>query len=122
MSAKPSPRIAYQGVPGAFSEMAAKQFAPDAEAVGFRTFSDAFMAATSGEFSHVCLPVENSLAGSINQSYDLLRDSVLHVVSEQIVRVRHNLLARKGGRLEAVQRGYAHPPAREQCAGCAARH
>lgn len=122
MSAKPSPRIAYQGVPGAFSEIAAKQFAPDAEAVGFRTFSDAFMAATSGEFTHVCLPVENSLAGSINQSYDLLRDSVLHVVSEQIVRVRHNLLARKGVRLEDVKRVYSHPQALEQCAGFLARH
>src|SRR5690625_6700443 len=80
------------------------------------------MAATSGEFSHVCLPVENCLAGSINQSYDLLRASGLRVVTEQVVRVRHNLLARKGVRLEDVKRVYSHPQALEQCAGFLARH
>src|SRR5690625_6368479 len=46
MSAKPSPRIAYQGVPGAVSELAAKQFAPDANAVGFKAVSDAVKAGT----------------------------------------------------------------------------
>ncbi len=122
MSAESKRRIAYQGVPGAFSQSAVLQFAPDAEAVGFPTFRDAFMAATSGEFTHVCLPVENSLAGSINQSYDLLRDSVLHVVSEQIVRVRHNLLARQGVKLKDVTQVYSHPQALEQCAGFLARN
>lgn len=122
MSKSTTPRIAYQGVPGAFSETAALQFAPDAEAVGFPSFREAFMAAAAGEFSHVCLPVENSLAGSINQSYDLLRDSVLHVVSEQIVRVRHNLLAKPGVKLAEVKRVYSHPQALEQCAGFLARH
>ena len=102
-------RIAYQGVPGAFSEAAALQFAADADAVGFPTFAQAVAAAGTEGFTHVCLPVENSLAGSINQSYDLLRDSSLHVVAEQIVRVRHNLLAKPGTSLE-------------QCAGFLARH
>ena len=122
MSKNANPRIAYQGVPGAFSETAALQFAPDAEAVGFPTFGAAFAAAASGDFSHVCLPVENSLAGSINQSYDLLRDSALHVVSEQIVRVRHNLLVKHGVKLSEVKRVYSHPQALEQCAGFLARH
>lgn len=115
-------RIAYQGVPGAFSESAALQFAPEAETEGFPTFSEAFAAAASGGFTHVCLPVENSLAGSINQSYDLLRDSALHVVAEQIVRVRHNLLVRPGVRFEDIKRVYSHPQALEQCAGYLARH
>ncbi len=115
-------RIAYQGVPGAFSEAAALQFAADADAVGFPTFAQAVAAAGTEGFTHVCLPVENSLAGSINQSYDLLRDSSLHVVAEQIVRVRHNLLAKPGTSLEDVRRVYSHPQALEQCAGFLARH
>ncbi len=122
MSNGSTPRVAYQGVPGAFSESAALKFAPEAETVGFPTFREAFMAAAAGDFTHVCLPVENSLAGSINQTYDLLRDSVLHVVAEQIVRVRHNLLAKPGVKLEEIRRVYSHPQALEQCAGFLAKH
>lgn len=122
MSKAAKPRIAYQGVPGAFSEMAALQFAPDAEAVGFPTFAQAFAATVSGDCTHACLPVENSLAGSINHTYDLLTDSVLHVVSEQIVRVRHSLLVKPGTKLEQVRRVYSHTQALEQCKGFLARH
>lgn len=102
--------------------MAALQFAPDAEAVGFPSFALAFAAAVSGECTHACLPVENSLAGSINHTYDLLTDSVLHVVGEQIVRVRHSLLVRPGVTLEDVRRVYSHPQALEQCKGFLSRH
>lgn len=116
------PRIAFQGVRGAFSEQAALQFAPDAKPVGYPTFQDAFDAAVRGECSHACLPVENSLAGSINQTYDLLTDSVLHVVGEQIVRVRHNLLVRPGTRFEDLRRVYSHPQALAQCQNYLRKH
>lgn len=118
----PPIRIAYQGVAGAFSEEAALQFAPDAEAVGFATFEEAFEATVRGDCSHACLPVENSVAGSINQTYDLLTDSVLHVVGEQIVQVHHNLLARPGTRLADVERVYSHPQALAQCSGYLREH
>ncbi len=114
--------VAFQGVSGAFSEQAALQFAPDAETIGFATFEEAFEAAVSGRCSHACLPVENSLAGSINQTYDLLTDSVLHVVGEQVVRVHHNLLARPGTRIEDVRRVYSHPQALAQCQGYLRKH
>jgi prephenate dehydratase len=117
-----SVRVAYQGVSGAFSEQAAQQFAPDGEAVGFPTFEEAFRAAVKGSCSHACLPVENSLAGSINQTYDLLTDSVLHVVGEQVVRVHHNLLARAGTRLEDVRRVYSHTQALQQCQSFIRKH
>ncbi|MEX2543387.1 MAG: prephenate dehydratase [Trueperaceae bacterium] len=107
--------VAYQGVPGAFSEVASLQFAPGGEAVGFPSFDQAFQAALEGACTHACLPVENSLAGSINQTYDLLTDSALHVVGEQVVRVHHNLLVRSGTRLEDVERVYSHPQALAQC-------
>ncbi len=116
------PRIAYQGVPGAFSEQAALEFAPDAQPVGYASFREAFDATVRGECSYAVLPVENSLAGSINQTYDLLTDSVLHVVGERIVRVHHNLLAKAGVRLEDVRRVYSHPQALAQCQEYLARH
>lgn len=116
------PSVAYQGVPGAFSEIASLRFAEGGDAVGFPTFEEAFTAAVEARCSHACLPVENSLAGSINQTYDLLTDSVLHVVGEQIVRVRHNLLARPGTRLEDVKSVYSHPQALAQCQGFLRRH
>jgi len=109
------PCIAYQGVSGAFSEQAALQFAPEAETVGLPTFEDTFQAAVRGSCTHACLPVENSLAGSINQTYDLLTDSVLHVVGEQIIRVHHNLLAKAGTKLADIRRVYSHPQALAQC-------
>ena len=115
-------RIAYQGVSGAFSEQAALQFHEGAQAVGFATFREAFDATVRGECSHAVLPVENSLAGSINQTYDLLTDSVLHVVGEQVVRVHHNLMARPGVRFEDVRRVYSHPQALAQCQEYLQRH
>ncbi len=117
-----APRIAYQGISGAFSEEASLQFAPDGETVGFHTFREAFQATVTESCDFACLPVENSLAGSINQTYDLLTDSVLHVVGEQIVRVHHNLLAKPGTKLEEVKRVYSHPQALAQCQAFLAKH
>ena len=115
-------RIAFQGVAGAFSQQAALQFLPDAATVGFPTFFDGFQAAVLGRCDYACLPVENSLAGSINQTYDLLTDSVLHVIGEQIVRVEHTLLAPPGTTLKDVKRVYSHTQALEQCRGYLAKH
>ncbi len=115
-------RVAYQGVPGAFSEEAAANFAPEAETIGFPTFEEAFEAAATGDCDFACLPVENSIAGSINQTYDLLTESVLNVVGEQIVRVHHNLLVKPGVTLEQVKRVYSHPQALAQCQGFLRRH
>lgn len=115
-------RIAYQGVPGAFSEEAALGFAPGGQAIGFPTFEEAFAAAAEGACDFACLPVENSLAGSINQTYDLLTDSDMNVVGERIVRVHHNLLVKPGVKLEDVKRVYSHPQALAQCMGFIRRH
>jgi len=115
MTVKTATRVAFQGVAGAFSEEAALAFAPDGDAVGYPTFEDAFDATVRGECDYACLPVENSLAGSINQTYDLLTDSMLMVVAERVVRVHHNLLVKPGTRLADVRRVYSHPQALAQC-------
>lgn len=115
MAVTTATRVAFQGVPGAFSEEAAYAFAPESQAVGYPSFEEAFDATVRGDCDFACLPVENSLAGSINQTYDLLTDSVLTVVAERVVRVHHNLLVRPGTRLEDVKRVYSHPQALQQC-------
>ncbi|HZX00479.1 MAG TPA: prephenate dehydratase [Trueperaceae bacterium] len=115
MSVTTVTRVAFQGVAGAFSEEAAYAFAPDSQAIGYPSFEEAFEATVRGECDFACLPVENSLAGSINQTYDLLTDSVLTVVAERVVRVHHNLLVRPGSSLADVKRVYSHPQALQQC-------
>jgi prephenate dehydratase len=119
---KQRPRVAYQGVAGANSEQAALQFLADAEAIGYHSFVDAFQAALKGDCDYACLPVENSLAGSINQTYDLLTDSTLHVIGEQIVRVHHNLMAKPGTKLSEIKRVYSHPQALAQCQAFITKH
>lgn len=120
MTAKP--RIAFQGVAGAFSEQAAQAFYPSADVTGYPRFQDAFDAVVHGDATHAVLPVENSLAGSINDTYDLLTDSVLHVVGEEIVHVHHNLLIKPGTNREDIRRVYSHPQALAQCQEYLLRH
>ncbi len=114
MSKKPL-RIAFQGVSGAYSEQACLQFDPTCEPVGYPWFDQAFKATLTGDCDYACLPIENSLAGSINQTYDLLTNSELHVIGEQIVRVNHNLIAKPGTKFEDIRSVASHPQALAQC-------
>ncbi|WP_041657913.1 prephenate dehydratase [Marinithermus hydrothermalis] len=115
-------RVAYQGAEGAFSEAAALTAYPDAETVGYATFHEVFEAVAGGAVHCGVVPVENSLAGSINQTYDLLLEHDLHVVGEVILRVQHCLVAPKGTRIEEVRRVISHPQALAQCDGFLARY
>ena len=121
-AAKKRPRIGYQGIAGANSEQAALQFDAKSEPVGYHSFADAFEAVIRGECAYACLAVENSLAGSINQTYDLLTDSVLHVVGEQITRIHHCLMVQPGMTLKDVKRVYSHPQALAQCQAFLTKH
>ncbi len=115
-------RIAYQGTEGAFSEEAALKYAPGAEPLGFPTFHQVFEAVARGAVDRGIVPVENAVAGSINQTYDLLLQSDLHVVGEVVLRVRHCLLVPPGTRMEEVREVASHPQALAQCDGFLARH
>ncbi len=117
-----SKKVAYQGTAGAFSEEAALTVTSGAEPVGLPTFHEVFEAVTSGAATCGVVPVENAVAGSINQTYDLLLESDLHVVGEVYLRVRHNLLAPPETRLEDVRKVISHPQALSQCDGFLARH
>jgi len=102
-------RVAYQGEPGAFSETAVLAAFPDAEPMPCDTVRIAFSRVTSGEADFGVVPVENSQAGSVNETYDLLLNSdLVRIVGEVVVRVDHALLAPPGARLEGIKRAYSH--------------
>lgn len=102
-------QVAYQGEPGAYSERAVFAVFPDAEPLPCDTVRIAFSRVTSGEARFGVVPLENSQAGSVNETYDLLLHSnLISIVGEVVVRVDHALLAPPGARLEGVKRAYSH--------------
>ena len=109
-------KVAYQGEPGAYSERAVGSLFPDAEPLPCETVRLVFSRVTSGEAAFGVVPLENSQAGSVNETYDLLlHTNLLRMVGETIVRVDHALLGRPGARLEAIRRAHSHWQALAQC-------
>jgi prephenate dehydratase len=108
-------RIAFQGEPGAYANLAARQAVPHAESVPRPTFEDAIEAAKSGDTDLVIIPVENSLIGRIADIHHLLPDSGLHIVGEHFLPIRHQLLGLKDAKLEDITSVYSQAPALAQC-------
>jgi prephenate dehydratase len=108
-------RIAYQGEPGAFSEAASRQIAPDGQMVPCKSFEDVFAAVNTNSADFGVLPIENSIGGSIHRNFDLLLEHDLPIVAELEVPVVHHLLALPGRTLDQVRRIYSHPQALAQC-------
>ncbi|KAL0926261.1 hypothetical protein M5K25_002477 [Dendrobium thyrsiflorum] len=108
-------RVAYQGLPGAYSESAAAKAYPNCEAVPCELFETAFDAVDRWVVDRAVLPIENSLGGSIHRNYDLLLRYSLHIVGEVKYAVRHCLLANRGVKIEDLKRVLSHPQALAQC-------
>jgi prephenate dehydratase len=105
----PTSTVAYQGEPGAWSEQAAFDFfGPQAQPQPFTTFDEVFDAVSQGRCDFGCVPVENSLAGSIHRNYDLLMRHSLRVIGETIVRVRWCLITHPGVELSQIRRVTSH--------------
>jgi prephenate dehydratase len=108
--------VAIQGEAGSFSHAAALQaLGPHIRLVPCASFDELFRAVDAGAAVRGIVPIENSLAGSVHENYDLLGAHSLHVVAETQVRVRHCLVARPGTELAAIRRVASHPVALAQC-------
>mgnify|MGYP001181035830 CR=1 FL=1 len=109
--------VAYQGVPGANSEIATLgYFGEGVEPVPTPSFTALVDSVLTGQTDFGVLPIENSLAGSVIDSYDLLIERPVFIVGELYQHVRYQLLALPGVKLEDVRRVYSHPQALAQTA------
>ena len=109
-------RVAYQGEPGAYSEKATRELlGSNVVAVGHTNFESCFRAVASMECDFACLPIENSLGGSIHDNYDLMLRYDLTIVAEHEFRVHHCLLVKPGVEQKDIQFAISHPQALAQC-------
>lgn len=116
-------KVAFQGVAGAYSEQAIRQyFGPEVETIPVKTLADIFFAVAGRDADYGMLPIENSVAGSVNQAYELLMEHDLRIYAEVILRVQHMLLAPPGTKLSDVKRVRSHPQALAQCQRYLLRH
>jgi prephenate dehydratase len=112
-------KIAFQGEPGAYSEAAViEHFAgAEIETVPCQAFELVFDSVSESRCDFGFIPIENSLAGSIHQNYDLLLRNNLWVVGEHRLRVSHCLIAKPGAALSTIRKVISHPQALAQCEG-----
>ncbi|MCI0554416.1 MAG: prephenate dehydratase [Anaerolineae bacterium] len=109
-------RVAFQGEPGAYSEQAVFNYFGNVETQPCESFDAVFDAVVSGICEFGLIPIENSLAGSIHQNYDLLLQHDLHIVGEYLLRVQHCLIALPDVKKPEIKRVISHPQALGQCA------
>lgn len=110
-------KVAFQGEPGAYSEEAGYKYFDNPEMVPQKSFDDVFIAVSSETCESGLIPIENSLAGSIHQNYDLLLRHELHVIGEYFLRVQHCLIGFPDAKLSQIKLVISHPQALGQCAG-----
>jgi prephenate dehydratase len=110
-------KVAFQGEPGAFSEQASTGYFDRPETVPYESFDEIFKAVKSKECDYGLIPIENSLAGSIHQNYDLLLQNDLYIIGEFFLRVRHCLITFPGVLKPEIRKVISHPQALSQCAG-----
>lgn len=123
MKVPPSSRIAFQGERGAFSEEAAvKLLGEDIQLVPRPTFEALYTAIEDGAADYILAPIENSLAGSVHRSYDLLVTSGLHIQAEVVIPIVHNLIGIPGATFEGITQVSSHPVALAQCEKFFAAH
>lgn len=110
--AEPRRGLAFQGAPGANSDLAAREYDPDALPLPCYAFQDAIDAVRDGRVDRAIIPIENSLHGRVADIHFLLPESGLTIVGEHFLRIRHGLMSRNLG---SVTRAMSHEQALGQC-------
>src|ERR1700677_4509804 len=108
-------RIAIQGELGSFSHEAALKLEPQATIVPCALSAEVFKRVENAEVSAAVIPIENSLAGSVVEHFDLLFQSDVQIERESLLRIRHNLIGVPGSKVEQIRQVLSHPIALAQC-------
>ena len=115
-------KVTYQGVPGAYSHIAAREVFADAEYLPCETFEIAMSKVQDGDADYAMIPVENSNAGRVSDVHFLLPEMNLFIIGEHYLRVEHQLLGIKGAKLEEITLASSHPQALAQCSKFLKKH
>jgi len=114
--------IACQGVEGAYSQLACEKMIRYPSILYCRTFENVFGAIESDLCQYCILPIENSLAGSVNSVYDLMIRHHCYIVRSVRIKIDHTLLALPGTRMDEIREIYSHEQAIQQCSAFLSRH
>lgn len=114
--------IAYQGIAGAYSFIAAGKMFPHAQYLPCFSFADAFSAVQNGMADYAVIPIENSTAGQVTESQLLMESTNLKTVAEYYLRIEHQLIGLKGSKLSDIKTVISHPQALAQCSNFINRH
>ncbi len=115
-------KVGCQGCPGANSETAIRSFFPNHEPLYYPSFHEVFEAVEAGEIKYGVLPIYNSTAGSVTQTYDLMGKYNFFITAMNQVEVANCLAVRKGTKLSEITRVYSHPQALSQCSTFIKKH
>jgi prephenate dehydratase len=113
--ADPANTVAFQGQPGAYSDLACRGALPQMTTLPCTAFEDAFAAVRDGQAALAMIPIDNSVAGRVADIHHLMPDSGLHIIGEHFQRVNHCLLALKGATLAGLKTVESHVHALSQC-------
>lgn len=108
-------RIGCQGVSGSYQEQACRKLFGDKEITFFHGWEDVFEAVQSGEIDFGILPIQNTTAGSVAETYDLMRKYDFYIAARIQVEITHCLAVKNGTSFEDVKKVYSHEQALSQC-------
>lgn len=108
-------KIAYQGERGSNSHIACLDVYPEYDAVACRTFEDVIAMVESGDAKLAMIPVENTIAGRVGDIHHLLPATSLHMIGEHLMRIKFQLMALEGTKIDQIERAYSHVMALGQC-------
>src|ERR1700682_2600695 len=111
----PALTIAFQGAPGAYSDLACRTAQPTMTTLPCATFEEAFAAVREARAALAMIPIDNSVAGRVADIHHLLPDSGLHIVAEWFLPVQHQLMAPRGATLKTIKTVESHVHALGQC-------
>ena len=108
-------KVAYSGVEGAFAHIAAGRIFPESNRISCRDFKAAYDAVLQGECDVAVLPIENSYAGEVGQTIDLIFSGTLYINGIYELEIHQNLVGVPGAKVEDIRKVTSHPQALSQC-------